>query len=379
MKMSLTAAFVDAVKPPERGQMDYWDQRLSGFGLRVSEGGRKSWVCFYRHSGQMRRFTLGSYPTLSLADARQLARSALRDAQHGLDPARMKQETRSADSFGELASLYLERHAKINKRSWPEDERILNRELLPAWKNRKAGEIVRKDVIALLDRIVERGAGVMANRVRALISKLYNFAIKRGIVDRNPASGVGNPGQEHQRDRVLTEDEIRAFWTALEAQPPKMAALFKLLLLTVQRRSEVAGMRWDKLDLNGGWWTIAAERSKNRLSHRVPLGPQALAILRTLEAAPRRDPIFVFRGGNRGQPVANLQKPMQRIKEASKVDFKIHDLRRSGASLMTGIGVNRLVVSKLLNHAEQGVTAVYDRHGYDAEKRAALIIESCIL
>jgi integrase len=128
---------------------------------------------------------------------------------------------------------------------------------LPAWGHRKAADIARKDVIAVLDRIVERGADVMANRTRALISKIYNFAIlDRGMVEHNPAYKVANPGEEHQRDRVLTQTEIRALWTALEKQPDPIAAVFKLALLTAQRRGEVLGMAWSELDLDAVWWTI---------------------------------------------------------------------------------------------------------------------------
>ncbi len=372
MRKTLTAQFVESAETPKVGQVDYWDARTPGLSLRVSQGGRKAWTVFFRFHGRMRRLTLGTYPILSLADARRLAATALREAQHGTDPATAKQEARSADNFGELAQLYLDRHAKPEKRSWREDERILKADLLPKWRNRKAHEIKRADVLALLDAIVDRGAPVMANRTRALISKIFNFGIKRGVVEVNPAAGVENPGPERQRDRVLSEDEIRILWQALQVEPARMSAIFRLGLLTAQRRSEILGMRWNELDLDAGWWTIPAERSKNNLAHRVPLAPQAATLLRQIRDASPEETL-VFRGGRVGQSLGNLQKPMRRIKKASAIDFKFHDLRRTAASHMTGIGIPRLVVSKLLNHVERGITAVYDRHSYDAEKRGALI------
>ena len=128
MRVALTKLFVASVSPPQQGQIDYWDTRVSGFGLRVSAGGQKSWVIIYRHNTRLRRMTLGPYPALSLADARQLARAALRDAAHGADPAGEKQAQRRAESFGELAELYLDKHAKVLKRSWREDERTLSRQ-----------------------------------------------------------------------------------------------------------------------------------------------------------------------------------------------------------------------------------------------------------
>lgn len=372
MTAKLTAQFVESAKAPAAGQTDCWDAHTRGLGLRISQGGRKTWTVFYRFTGRMRRLTLGTYPVLSLADARTLAMTALREAQHGIDPATAKREARSAESFGELASLYLERYAKAEKRSWREDERILNRDLLPRWRGRKAHEIKRADVIQLLDEIVDRNAPVMANRTRALISKVFNFGIKRGIVESNPAYGVDNPGHEQQRDRVLSEDEIRQLWNALETERPWSAAIFRLGILTAQRRGEILGMKWDELDLTARWWTVPAERAKNGLAHRVPLAPQALKILSALKAG-KHDPVYVFRGGRVGRPIANLQKPLRRVKKNSRIDFRFHDLRRTAASLMTGIGIPRLVVSKILNHVERGITAVYDRHSYDAEKRAALL------
>jgi integrase len=297
----------------------------------------------------------------------------LRDAQHGLDPASVKQQSRDADTFEELARVYLERHAKPFKRSWKEDARIIDHELLPVWRARKAAEILRRDVIALLDRVIERGAEVAANRTKALISKIFNFGMLRGIVEHNPAYKVPNPGVEHSRDRVLSENEVRALWNALNEERPKIAGIFRLALLTAQRRGEIAGMRWDEVDLEGAWWTIPADRSKNGLPHRIPLGPQALAVLGELrDSAPQSD-IHVFPGSKQGNPITNLQKPLRRLKRRSGIDFRIHDLRRTAASLMTGMGVSRLVVGKILNHAERGITAVYDRHSYDAEKRRALL------
>jgi integrase len=375
MRKSLTAAYADAAEPPkDAAQVDVWDTRLKGFGLRVSRWGRKSWVAMYRHGGRKRRVTIGEYPRLSLADARDMARNILADAAKGGDPATAKLEERKADTFEMLAALYIQRYANQHKkpRSVHEDKRIIDRELLPAWRQRKAHDIRRVDVIALLDKIMDRDAPVMANRVKALVSKIFNFALERDIVEVNPAASIASPGAEQKRDRVLSADEVRQIWAAVDKSGGrKAAALFKLLLLTAQRKSEVLGMTWDEVDSDSGWWTIAAERSKNHLAHRVPLTPSAMTILRELQSVNSTG--LVFPGGKRGQPLANVAKPLRQIVSDSGIQFRWHDLRRTAASHMTGIGVLRLVVSKLLNHVEQSVTAVYDRHSYDAEKRAALL------
>jgi integrase len=313
IKQHLTAPAVDGAKAKNGQRLDIWDTKVAGFGLRVTETGAKSWCVMYRHRGRLRRLTLGTYPKLTLADARDAARSALRAAQLGDDPARTKKQARAADTFGELARLYLDRHAKIAKRSWDEDERILRHDPLPVWANRKANDITRRDVIDLLDAIIERGSDVMANRVRALVSKIFNFAIVRDIAEHNPAYRVPRPGVENQRDRVLNEAEIRALWKALDQERTDIAALFRLMLLTAQRKGEVFGMAWAELDLEGGWWTIPAERAKNGLSHRVPLAPQSLAILQDLRSN-AKDSLLVFPARvNRPVPIVNAAKWWARL------------------------------------------------------------------
>src|SRR5208283_3076541 len=335
----LTDLALKSIKPPPKGQETHWDEKLKGFGLRVSQGGSRAWIIAYRHNRRMRWMKLGSYPILTLADAREQAKNKLADVQKGVDVASERKAARDADSFSELCERYLKEHARQKKKpgSAYEDERIINRELLPNWGSRKAHEITRKDVIELVNGIAmrsEKPAPVQANRTLALISTIFNFGVDNEIVDSNPAARVRKPGAEHQRDRVLTEDEIRCVWNALEAEPSKTRAIFRLALLTAQRKGEIVGMKKDELEFDSGWWTIAAERTKNGLAHRVPLAPEATQILREMELA-SRDERLIFRGGRIGRPLTNLQKSMRRIKKESEVDFRFHDLRRTAASLMT--------------------------------------------
>lgn len=351
---------------------DYWDDRLPGFGVRVAQSGRKSFIVRYSAAdGRKRRLTLGAYPMLSLADARDKAREALAAVARGEDPQGKKKAERQAPTFGELAKVYLERHAKVKKRRWREDERVLRVDLLPHWKRRKAKSIGRQDVSELLDGIVARGAPIMANRVKALISKIYNFGIGRGMVEHNPCLGVPMPAKARQRDRVLSEDEIRSLWGVLDHEDLVMAATFKMRLLTAQRGVEVLAMRWEHID--GDWWTIPAEVAKNGLTHRVPLAPQVQSLLDELRPVTGGS-VWVFASPRRkGAHITAVQKAAERIAKRAEVDFVPHDLRRTAASFMTSMGISRLVVSKILNHVESGITAVYDRHSYDAEKRQALV------
>ncbi|MCP3972918.1 MAG: integrase arm-type DNA-binding domain-containing protein [bacterium] len=350
---------------------DYWDDRVEGFALRVSpHTGRKTFIVRYNLNGRRRRVTLGAYPALKLVDARDQAKEILGDVAKGKDPQAKKKAERRAMTFAELADVYLERHAKIKKRSWQGDQRVINVDLLPHWRGRKAKNIRRGDVVELLDSIVERGAPIMANRVKALISKIFNFGIGRDIVDFNPCHGVPMPAKARQRDRVLSEDEIRAVWWALDDVEPVMAATFKMRLLTAQRGLEVLSMRW--ADIDGDWWTIPAEVSKNGLAHGVPLSRQVRALLAELRPTTGFSP-WVFESPRKpGAHISAVQKAGYRIAKAADVDFVPHDLRRTAATAMTSMGISRLVVSKILNHVESGVTAIYDRHSYDEEKREAL-------
>jgi integrase len=308
---------------------------------------------------------------LSLADAREQALSARHTVAKGGDPAAYKQSVRSAPTVADIATQYLDLYAKVHKRSWWQDARLLTTDVLPQWGQRKAYDIRRGDVLALLDQIVERGAPIMANRALALVRKIFNWAISRELLDHNPCLQVKAPSKEVERDRVLSEEEIRGVWAACGQLDLVLHAYFKLSLLTAQRGGEVRTMRWADVDLETHWWTMPAEVAKNGLAHRVPLSPAADDLLRQLQAT--ASSLWVFPSPRRvQQPFHNVQKPAGQLMAMSGVVFVPHDLRRTAASHMTSMGIPRLVVAKILNHIEPGVTRVYDRHSYDAEKRQAL-------
>jgi integrase len=368
--MKMTARSVEAIRLPAAGQTDYWDADRPGFGLRVSAGGRKAWVFMYRHSNVKRRLTLGTYPTLSLAEAREKAAIARHAVQYSdADPATAKKTERTVETFAELARDYIERHAKRQKRSWRKDLLILEKDALPRFGRRKAKDITRRDIIVMLDEIVARGAPIQANRTLEIVRKLFNWAVARDTLGANPCYRIAKPSTENRSDRVLTEDEIRTIWHALDRETVLTAASFKLRLLTAQRGAEILAMRWDQI--SNGWWTIPAEVAKNGLAHRVPLSPQSLALIEEIRPLGERSE-WIFPGARGDGHRVAIHKAHNRIRRRAGVSFVPHDLRRTAASHMTSMGISRLVVSKVLNHAEPGVTAVYDRHSYDGEKRAAL-------
>ncbi|MDP2179994.1 site-specific integrase [Methylicorpusculum sp.] len=378
-KCSFTLRWIDTVKLPDQGQTDYFDERTTGLGLRISSAGRKSWFVMYRHAGRLRRYTLGTFPALGLADAREKAKALLHEAALGNDPASEKQVKRGAVTFGQLAEQYIELHAKARKKSWKEDQRILDHDALPLWKNVKAHEIKRRDIIALLDKIVLR-APIQANRTLALVRKLFNWAISRDLLEINPCAQVQMPAKENKKDRVLSEDEIVKFWITLSSA--SMSELSRLCLqfqlVTAQRKGEIVIAEWCEFDLNNGWWTIPSEKVKNKLSHRVPLSPSALSLLEKIKLI-SGESRWLFPSAKGDKPIrdTSIDHALHKNEALFQIPpFTPHDLRRTAASHMTSLGVSRLTVSKILNHSESGITAVYDRHSYDREKRAALMLWS---
>jgi integrase len=371
MIANITSTFAQSVKPLTTGaQLDVWDTILKGFVLRVSPGGTKTWMVRYQQHGRKRRFKLGRFPKLTVADARQQARKYLGQVAAGDDPGRELEELKREPTFADLADRFMNQYAipRYTPRTVIEVRRMLDNDVLPAWGSRKISTITRRDVIDLLDKIKERGAPVHSNRVKALISSMFSFALDKEMADNHPALRVRSE-PETPRERVLRDDELRAFWEQLDREDIDVAAGFKLILLTAGRSSEVFEMMWSEVDLDSGWWTLPASRSKNRKEHRIPLVPSAVELLRHLQASKadaddgRIIPAFKQRYG-----LAKIRKA------AGLVDhFTIHDLRRTVATKLAQFKIPRLTISKLLNHSEAGVTHVYDRYSYDHEKQQALL------
>lgn len=375
--VNLNSRFLKNLKLPAEGRVQYYDTHTTGLVLRVSSSGAMTWSVEYRVNGNplKRRWTIGTIKQFGLAEARQKAQEAITAAAKGEDPAGAKQINRQAPTFEEFAEDYLTRHAS-QKKSGFKDRQIIEANLTPEWGRRKAADIKRRDVIEILDKIKDRGAPIMANRVLALVRKMYNWGLSRDIVELNPCAAVKAPAKENRKDRVLSADEIKSFWTGLEKTNMSEAVrrALKLILVTAQRPGEIATAALAEMDLKAAWWTIPATKAKNGMAHRVPLSALALSLIEPS----KENEQFLFpspRGEGKRSIEEHalctaLRRNLEHIEDAAP--FTPHDLRRTAASHMTSIGIPRLVVSKILNHAEPGVTAVYDRHSYDAEKRDAL-------
>lgn len=390
MPRAFTAKSIETLKPDPKRRKEVPDPALSGLYLVVQPSGVKSWAVRYRHGGKTRKMTLGKWPILSLADARLAASEAFDAVEHGRDPGREKITAEKAraldadrDTVDALVTSYASRHlAKL--KSGATVKRELERHAAEAWKGRDINTIQRRDVLDLLDSIVDSGREVTANRVRAYLSGFFNWCIERGVVEVSPVAGVKPPAKEVSRDRVLSDDEIRWLWQACGEVGQPWGPMTKLLLLTGQRRSEVSGMT-DR-EVTGETWHLSPDRTKNGKPHDVHLTDSALGILEGMERIKGSSGyVFTTTGET---PVSGFNKAQNRTAKhmeliASKdrgeaVEIQkwgFHDLRRTAATGMARLGIPVRVTEAVLNHTSGtggGIVAVYQRHDYADEKRNAL-------
>lgn len=407
------------VKAPASGRIELWDSLLPGFGLRVSAGDSRTYFVMYRANtakGRVqRRLKIGDAKVIDLGPARDLARAALEKATRGIDPAQEKRPLLAAagDTVQDVATDYLERYAKKNTRasSYKETKRIFDVDVLPAWGARPIKDIARHDVNVLLDRIAGRGAEVQANRTLARLKTFFTWAVDEEILTVSPVARMKPKTRETARDRALTDDEIKLFWQACDAIGWPFGHLFKLLLVTAQRRDEVGTIAHAEIDLEKRLWSIPRQKAKNDRAHEVSLSDLAVSVVKSVyEARPatkelKESPwLFTTNGETvvsgfsrakerldaemeklarkaRGLPEKDedLRKTLN-LKPGAELprfvpEFILHDLRRTAATGMARQNVPPHVVDRILNHVSgtiRGVAAVYNRHAYTEERKAAL-------
>lgn len=369
MRKSLTAKLIDSLQPLPDKRYEVRDLTLPCFGIRVSASGAKRWFVMGRINDHPLRHTIGTYPILSLADAREEARSVLRKMQLGIyeKPKPEEKPVTLADVMVDFIEIY----AKPKNRTWKAQQSTL-RKFHPI-ADKPIAEISRSDIVKALDLIAVSGAPAGANHAMAVIKKLFAWAADRGVIPVHPLAGMKAPARPRSRDRVLTDEEIVAFWRASADLGFPFGPAYHLLLLTGQRRGEVTGMRWSHINFDRGVWTIPASVAKNGRAHEVPLSTAAMAIIETIPRFEGSDYLFTTTGFT---PISGFGRTKDRLDLAMRTtDWWTHDLRRTAASGMARIGVAPHVIEKVLNHVTgqiSGVAAVYNRHGYQAEKRDAL-------
>ena len=392
----LTDRSIEALRP-KAARYEVWDEARKGFGVRVTPRGVKSFVWLYHFDGRPRRLTFGTYPHLSLADAGLKLAQAKNLLAKGIDPGSRavaeRDVERHAETVSDLVASYLERYARARKRSAFEDERILRKDVLPRWARRKVKDIGRRDIVRLLNEIVDRGAPIMANRSFTILRRMFRFAVGQAIIEHSPCDQVEAPSAENHRDRVLTPDEIRMFWLTLDAAPmePNARRILRLMLITGQRKGEVLGLHAQEIDFERRVWALPATRAKNGREHLIPISTLALDVLRE---APPNEAGYLFQSSHTGNPYhpqsidhatrylfspphARATKRVPRktttpLLAGKMAPFTPHDLRRTVATRMRELGISRGDVKMVLNHVETDVTARYDRYDGLAEKRRAL-------
>jgi integrase len=381
----LTDRGIRSFKALEGKRAELMDGAVPGLGVRVFPTGRKSWFLRYGPVEERKRIVLGPYPAVSLEAARDKARELIagvkirdRDPMAERKAARAARRKAAGATFEALAACYLEEHAKRNKRlrGWKEDERKLSVEVLPVWGSRPAAEIRRADVRELLEKISAERGGVCANRTRALVSRVFTFGMEAEHVESNPVYGVKRLFTETPRERVLSEKELLSLWPLFDRLQPAVAAAWRLVLLTAQRPGEVLSMRWRDLerDSRGWWWNLPAELTKTNRAHRVPLSPQALAVIEALRPLTGSTE-WVLASRAEGKRLTWLSHSSVRLREWSGLEhFTPHDLRRTAATWLGRSGVRPDTIDQLLNHAAGRISRTYNRAGYDAEKRQAVTL-----
>jgi integrase len=365
--MKLTAKYVENVRPDEV-RREIADGGCAGLYLLLQPSGHRSWAVRYRVGGRSAKLTIGSWPEVSLLDARVAAAAARKRVKQGEDPAKAKQDDKikadaaRADTVTAVCESYMAIEAK-KLRTAGQRRSILKRLIYPALGAMPIAAVKRSDVVRLLDKI-ETGAGPrMSDVALATLRRIFHWHETRTDDFRSPIiRGMGTRQNvvEHRRTRVLTDDEIRAVWTTSGDGGP-FGALVRFALLTSARRNEIAGMKWDEVD-DGGVWTLPASRSKTKTAITRPLSKAALAVL---DGLPRIDGCDYPFTSNGVTAIASFSGPKAKLDAASGVmGWRLHDLRRSARSLLSRAGVNADVAERCLGHAMPTIRATYDQHRY---------------
>lgn len=370
MRKALSDRTVSALKPQQK-RYEVRDAHFPGFGVRVTPNGRKSFFASYRYGIKQRRKTIGFYPRIGLAEARQEAMDLMRAVDEGLDPNGTS--TNQTITVSEAVEDFIQKYAKPRNRTWKETQSVLRREFVARYGDKDIRDVERRDILHILDAAIARGAKIQANRINAMIRKMFNWCIERDILDKSPVVGLKAPSKEITRERVLDDKEISRLIAACRNQAYPFGSYVLFLMATAQRRSEVANLRWSQINFENAKWTIPSELSKNGKSHEVPLNAIALALLEAIPRFANCNLVFSTTGKT---PISGMSKMLRRIQVASDTsDWRLHDLRRTAASVMAGEEIRPHVIEKVLNHVSgtiSGVSAVYNRYGYDSEKRDAL-------
>ncbi|CAE6506967.1 Recombinase XerD [Nitrosomonas nitrosa] len=376
-KFNFTKAEIDSLTLPASGKRDtYQDTKVSGLHLRISSTGIKTFSVFKRiRGGNPERITLGRFPDMTIDQARRKTMEINLAIADGRSPAEAKRKLKSELLFSELFEEYLERHSKPKKKTWTEDlEKYKNHIEKPLGK-RKLSEIDRAAISLIHSNITKAGHPIAANRILALISSVFGWAISAGLWENNPAIGIRR-NKEKSRDRFIQSDELPRFFQALAEEPNETIRDYVLIsLLTGARRSNVCSMKWQDINFERAEWRI--EATKNDTPQTVTLSPEAVEVLQNRKSD---DSEFVFPGNGKSGHLQEPRKGWERILKSARInDLRLHDLRRTLGSWQAKTGASLAIIGKSLNHKNQNTTAIYARLDLDPVRDSVNTATSAML
>lgn len=373
--MKLTDRKIQLTNPPHNGRITLSDG--NGLCLRITSANRRSWSLQYRSNGRLLRYTIGSYPDVSLKVARQLASELRLNISKGQDPQQGKISARTTNNptvetcFNEYADSYL----KPNLKTWREYQRAFTRDVLPAIGRMEMVAVTKQHIRNIIAKLLSRDAKTLANRVLQYISKFFKWCVGVGYLESNPAADIPKPSLERPRERVLQLDEIRSIYAATKALDGVLGAFTRALMLSGQRLNEIAQLQWsevleDRLVLSG---------SRNK-SGRVIITPLTDCLAENIRHPFRGTGPFVFSTTDGARPIGNFSALKRRLQEESGcTDWTFHDFRRSMATALADEGLSRFSIKCALNHTDRSVTGIYDRSEHLIRKRAALAAWNSLL
>lgn len=367
VQQSLTELTIRKAKPADK-RYDLFDASARGLGLRIAISGTKSWFIMRRFNGRMLRITFGRYPEISLANARLKVPEVLREMADG-----RTQGQRKTDLFKIVLEEWLKKDQVKNK-SVHQVKMAMYLHALPALGNMSVTSITKRDVNKMIDKVVDAGSPVAANRILAYTKRFFSWCKERDILDQSPVEAIKLPSKENDRDRVLNLGEIKSFWISCDKMGYPWGPIFQLLLLTGARLKEVSQASWSEISISDRTLDLPGSRTKNERAHQIQLSVQTLKILLSLPKVEGQDFLFSTNGKS---PVSGFSKVKKRLDMLCGVtNWRFHDLRRSFATHSSEkLSVSPVIVDKILNHRTgqvRGVTAVYQRGEYLAERREAL-------
>ena len=378
MAKALTAKAVEKQQPDPDRRLEIPDGLLPGLYLVVQPTGAKSWAVRFRANGRTAKVTLGRWPAIQLAKARELARGQFEAVAKGRDPAAEKRATKGTGqaialptTVGGLCDRYVELHLKPNVRRWENARGEIDNHIRPRLGNLALTALTRAHVREMA-RDVGEAHPVAANRALTRLRAVLNWAVAEDLVEANVAAGIKRPTRESPVDRILSDTELRAVWKATDTLNYPGREFARLLILSGQRRDDVRLMRWDELDLESCAWTIPASRFKSRRSHLVPLPDAMVEIIEGLPSNDEDGFVLSLDGG--GRPYGNVQRPKGALDKAAKVTgWTWHDLRRTMRTGLSRLGIRRDVAELVIGHSVGGrLGQTYDLYEFADEKRHAL-------